>query len=170
LRPEKAEIRAIVVHASVPEWSTDVLREVLRSATEKARRAARLIEERMGLRVDSVRVTLPPSPLPADDAVAALEEARDVLASDVYYSLFHAEAVDVEPRHVLRVLRLGERVYASIATPAPIEEAARLLYEISSDPGKAAWFAIAVPGYIETPYFPAGTSLGPVHGLSASLL
>ena len=170
MRPEKAEIRAVVVHASVPEWRSSVLRDVLRSATEKARRAARLVEERMGLRVDSVRVTLPPSPLPADDTVALLEEARDALASDVYYSLFHAEAVDVEPRHVLRVLDLGERVYASIATPAPVEEAARLLYEVGSNPARAARFAISVPGYVETPYFPAGTSLGPVHGLSASLL
>jgi len=170
MRPEKAEIRAIVVHASVPEWDKDVLREVVRSATMKARRAARIIEEKMGLRVDSVRVTLPPSPLPAGKTVELLESLRGVLDQGVYYALFHAEATGTEPGHVLRVLGIGPRVYASIAAPAPLEEAVRILYEVAKHPDKATRFAVAVPGFVETPYFPAGASLGPVHGLSASLL
>lgn len=170
MRPEKAEIRAIVVHAAVPEWDGDTLRSVIEGATKKARRAAKLVEEKMGLRVDSIRVTLPPSPLPASKTIELLREVRGAFATDVYYSVFHAEAVDAEPGQVLEVLGLGPRVYASIATPAPIEEAAKILYEVARHPDKAARFAIAVPGFIETPYFPAGSSLGPVHGLSASLL
>ena len=63
----------------------------------------------MGLRVDSIRVTLPPSPLPASKTIELLKEARDAFATDVYYSVFHAEAVDAEPGQVLEMTGKAER-------------------------------------------------------------
>jgi uncharacterized protein (UPF0210 family) len=170
LRNEKAEVRAVVVHAVVHDWSSEGVAEAIRRASTYAREAAQRLEERTGIRVDSMRVTLPPSPLSADKTVEVLRGARHALEEGIYYSLLHMEAIDVEPKHVLEVLGLGEKVYAGIATPAPVEEAAKILYEVAKHPDKATRLAIIIPGFVETPYFPAGSSLGPVYGLTVSLL
>ncbi|NOZ89072.1 MAG: DUF711 family protein, partial [Crenarchaeota archaeon] len=110
----------------------------------------------------------------ASEAAAVLEEAVKTaggLSSGIYYGLLRVDAAAAEPGDVLRVLRLGGNVFASVHTPAPTERAAETLWRIAAEgPRVAERFSVSIPGPVESPYLPAGASLSPSSGLSAALL
>jgi len=173
-RLDLVRVRALTVHAVIDDWSdaSSVARS-LSLATQKARRAARLLEERLDVEPWTLRVTLPPAPMPAEEAAPVLEEAvaKAELGDEVLYSLLHVDAASADAENVLRVLRVSDRVYASAYTPLATEAAAELLYTVSrAGPGVATRFALTVPGPLETPYLPAGSSRGATAGLTAALL
>lgn len=167
-------VRALVVHSMVGDWSNvDELAQTLARSTELVKSAAVLLEERLGVKPRTLRVTLSPALIDGGLAARALDRAVEKagLEDGVYYGLLHIESTRTSPEHVLEVLGLGNNVYASVAASSVDENTARILYEVATaGPETATRFAVTVPGFVETPYFPGGTSLSPGMGLSVSLL
>ncbi len=173
-RFDLVSVRALVVHAVVDDWNDpENIARSLTHATTLVKKAARFLEERLDIKPNTLRVTLPPTPLDSGSAAKVLGEAihKADLDEDVYYGLLRIDASLASPESVVDVLRLGARIFASIATPVTSESAVKVLYEVAkADPLMAARFAVSIPGFVESPYFPAGASLSSVTGLSASLL
>ncbi len=174
-RLDLVTVRALTVHAVVEDWgSPGSVAETLRTAATKVRTAARLLEERLDVKPWTLRVTLPPAPLDGRQASRIIREAVEALGGlerGVLYSLLHVDAGAVEAGDVVSVLGLGDNVYASAYTPVATDAAAELLYTVSrAGPGIATRFALTVPGPLETPYLPAGSSRGATTGLTAALL
>ncbi len=174
VRLDLARVRALTLHVSVDRWEPGRLADLLSWASRAVEEAGRLLEERLDQPPWSLRVVLPPAPLPGPEAARVLEEAVKAvggLSSGIYYGLLRVDAAAAEAEDVLRVLRLGGNVFASVHTPAPTERAAETLWRIASEgPGVAERFSVSIPGPVESPYLPAGASLSPSSGLSAALL
>jgi uncharacterized protein (UPF0210 family) len=165
------KIRSLTVHAVVGGWDDpDEIARVLNTATRWALEARRVFED-SGLEVWTVRVALPPLPRRAsvDVLVEGLKKAR--LDADVLYAVYHRDAYSASASEVRRVLSISENLYASVSAPEPSTEAARVLYEAARlGADMASRFSLTVPDHVETPYFPAASTLSSTPGISIALL
>jgi uncharacterized protein (UPF0210 family) len=165
------KIRSLTVHTIVGGW--DDPGEIARALEDATRQAveARKIFEDAGLEVWTVRVALPPLTRKAsvDTLVEGLRKAR--LREDVLYAVYHRDTYTASIDEIKKILSVSERLYASVSAPEPSEEAAKLLYEVARlGPNMASRFSLTVPDHLETPYFPAATTLSSTPGLSIALL
>ncbi len=167
----KPRIRSLTLHAIVESWDEpERLVRVLEQATRTVLEARRAVES-SGFEVWTARVALPPMPRRADASVLVEALSRARLDDNVLYSVYHREAANASIEEVRSVLSVSENIYASISAPEPTAQAARLVYEAARlGADMASRVAITVPDHVETPYFPAASTLSSTPGLSAALL
>jgi len=167
-------IRGLVIHSVVDDWNDpESVAHSISHGTTLVKKAASLLEERLGVKLFSLRVTLPPTPLGGEHTAKVLSEAirKAEIDNNVYYGLLHIDTSMTSPESIIKVLKLRPNIFASASTPITTENVVKIFYEIAkAGPEMATRFAISIPGHVESPYFPAGTSLSSVTGLSASLL
>ena len=167
-------IRGLVIHSVADDWNDpESIAHSISHGTTLVKKAASLLEERLHIKPISLRVTLSPTSLGGELSAKVLSEAirKAKIDDNVYYGLLHIDASMASPESIIKVLKLGPNVFASASTPIASENVVKILYEIAKSGSEMATrFAISIPGHVESPYFPAGSSLSSVTGLSASLL
>ncbi|ALL00264.1 hypothetical protein Pyrde_0214 [Pyrodictium delaneyi] len=169
---EMVKVRAIAVHVAIEQW--DNRREIARlveEASDIALELARVAEDQSGYEVMSTRVVLPITPLSPEEQLDLLKNMQ--LRDDVLYAAFHSSSTQVKIDVLEEVLKLGHNIYAAISGIADTgdKRTPRLLYKIGLlEPEMATRVAMAFGGYPESPYFPLGTTMSSLPGVSIALL
>lgn len=114
----------------------------------------------------SYRVTLPPSRGLSLDRILSLSSNGKVL-----YSSLHLRSSSPQLPLFKDYLRSGENLFGSVLVSSPehLRDLSKLV--ASLDPEEASRFSLLFSNdFLQTPYFPAGSSSIPEHGVSLSLL
>jgi hypothetical protein len=165
-------IRALTLHGVLDNWldSEHVSRTLRRYEAALDEIAKALAES--GIDVWTKRISLPPAPASLEDVISTLQKVS--YRSDVFYSLLHVSVERADVEFIRRVLDIGPNVYVSIHFGHPADggwKASELLYELAKLGLERSYrYALTVPGPVETPYFPAATTLSSVPSISVALL